>query len=174
MTIKPTSRFAAVLREIFDGPGFLSRDDWAKILFVTPSAISQWLADKTVPRAPTLRTIVRMARRYSPADAQQRFDAVADEPAERVSPVGERMAPTIAHYMVEPIRNGFLELLATLKPKSQEVVLFAAADHCRQLRENDDLDGSGPVTPPEAHALRFPGITARARRPKKQFAEVGT
>jgi transcriptional regulator with XRE-family HTH domain len=131
--------FPTILRQMLDEATGFSREEWAKILQVTPPAISQWLSDKTVPKALTLRSIVDVVKRYSADGILQKFDSVANQPAEAVSSHPNRMSPTIAHYMVEPVREGFLRILGTLRPPQQELVLIRASQHCHALRDEDLL-----------------------------------
>ena len=128
MSVRKPSVFATSIRDLLEQSGSFSRKDWAEILRVSPSAISQWLGDYTVPRASTLRSLVDVAKRYCSATALDAFDRIAREPAETVSPFGDRMAPTVAHYMVEPIREAFLRILGTLSPKHQELILREASE----------------------------------------------
>lgn len=174
--------FASSLRELVDHPKCFSRQEWAEILRVTPSAISQWLGDYTVPRASTLRSIIDVAKRYCGAEAIETFSLISSQPAESVSPLGNRMLPTVAHYLVEPIREGFLRVLGTISPKNQEIVLLEAAEHCQALRNQEDLilprrglttaSGKGALQPSNRSnfSTRIP-ITRRNRERAEQ-AEV--
>jgi len=124
------SRFAGSLRNLLEHPGGYSKQEWARVLGVTPSAISNWLGDKNVPRPSTLRSIIEITTlRYGP-EFVSNFLAIASLPARSVSPLGERMAPTVAHYMVEPLRDGFLRILQTVPPTKQEEVLLDGAEQC--------------------------------------------
>jgi predicted transcriptional regulator len=134
--------FPTILREMLDQATGFSREEWAKILQVTPPAISQWLSDKTVPKALTLRSIVDVVKRYSAEGILNKFDSIANQPAEAVSSHSNRMSPTIAHYMVEPVKEGFLRILGTLRPAQQELVLVRASQHCHALREEDLFDAT--------------------------------
>jgi transcriptional regulator with XRE-family HTH domain len=142
LTKKKLSLFASRLAVLLDCAGSFSRQDWAEILGVTPSAVSQWLQDDTIPRASTLRRIVEVAERHCEGDALEKFREILSMPSTKVSPRGKKMAPTVAHYMVEPIREGFLRVLAPLTPKDQESVLFEAAARCHALIKQQFTDFS--------------------------------
>jgi hypothetical protein len=172
MSKQEPSEFAAALRKILDGPVGFSRSDWARILWVTPAAISHWLADRTLPRAEILRSIVDTIRNYGSAEAMANFETLAGKRAETISPLGARMEPTVAHYMVAPLRESFLRLLGTLKPKHQEVVLFAAAKHCRSLREDERFEARPPSQLRDAMMVSGPRDRKPVRRQPAGFAAV--
>lgn len=127
------SPFAEALRRLLEMPDGYSKTEWARLLGVTPSAISQWLGDQTVPRAFVLRALVdAVAWRFGPA-ALDEFWELSDLPATQISPIGGRMSPTVRQYMVEPLVEGFQRLLRTLRPEAQEEVLLDAAEACRAI-----------------------------------------
>lgn len=171
MTTKAKSAFATSLRMLMDGCTRFSKQQWAEILRVSPSAISQWLGDQTLPRAPTLRSIVDIAREHGEAEALADFARMAMEPAEVVSPLGRRMMPTVSHYMVEPIRDSFLRLLGTLRPAGQEEVLLEASQHCHLLRDQrrsraERPKGGKDVSPEESLPVLRHGVGASLSAPR--------
>src|SRR5438046_3016990 len=127
-----------------------TQEEWARILRVTPSAISQWQNDKTVPQPEHLRTIVDLLIEDTRVEDKlfYRLDDLIQRPATEISPHGARIGPTLGHYLVRPVRKGFGRLLDTLPPLVQEAVLEETGDWCRSLR----------TTPPQ------PVPTLRARR----------
>jgi hypothetical protein len=136
MEKKAKSPFATELRALLDDTGALRRGEWAEVLGVSEAAISQWVNDASLPRPDNLRAIVMtlVADRRVPAHAIERFEAFAREPAAALSPHGERLGPTVAHYMLKPVRDGFLRTLDTMPVELAEQVLVEAAARCRQLR----------------------------------------
>jgi hypothetical protein len=52
------------------------------------------------------------------------------------------MLPTVAHYMVEPVREGFLDLLDAISAKDQETVLLDAAEHCQEVQIKEETNAS--------------------------------
>jgi hypothetical protein len=132
----PISDFARVLRGLLDETGVFSRDEWARVLVVSPAAISQWVNDHTIPRASLLRSILDVVKRHcgDRHPALLKFFDTARRPADAVSPHGTRMRPTVGHYLVTPVLEGFQRVLETIPPERQEQVLFRAAAECRRLR----------------------------------------
>lgn len=132
---KKLSRFATALRALLDS-GVLRRVEWAEVLGVTESAISQWVNDSAIPQPKHLRAIIGtiLADRRVPSEPLEAFERLAQQPATEVSPNGDRMLPTIEQYMVRPVREGFLRSLEILPPHVQEQVLFESAARCRALR----------------------------------------
>ena len=133
------SKFAAVLRVLLDDTDIFTRDEWADALGVTTPALSQWVNDHTLPRASTLRSLLDIVRRYKgPSHPTLRaFDELSEHPAEDISPHGDRMRPTLGHYVVRPVLEGFQRVLKfTLQPAQQEQVLARAAAESRRLRDS--------------------------------------
>lgn len=95
------SKFALALRALLDETGYFSRDDWSSVLGVSEAAISQWVTDRTLPRADLLRQILDILRHVEsvPRGLLTRFDEVAGRSAVEVSPLGQRMMPSVAEYM---------------------------------------------------------------------------
>lgn len=129
------SPFATALDRIID-ESQTPRADWADILGVTKSAISQWTTDETVPRAEALRSIwtTALENAHVTEDALEEMDAALRMVATKASPRAGRASPSLRHYMVAPLRSAFLETLETLAPHDQEVVLQEAGERARQLR----------------------------------------
>jgi transcriptional regulator with XRE-family HTH domain len=119
------SPFAVALAMLLDETCYFTRSEWARFLGVSTSAISQWVNDKTVPRADLLRIILDVLRTSDgvPPEPLKHFDEVANRPACEVSALGARMMPTVAEYLR---RSTFASLgrdLRTLSAKQQETVL---------------------------------------------------
>ncbi len=133
-----SSEFAKMLRGMLDAH---SRSEWAEILNVTESAISQWLGDDTFPRPESLRRIVRALEENVdvPDRVLEEFESLARKPLKQISRHGERTERTLAHYMVKPLRDAFLRVIDTLPPEAQEEVLLEAASLARQKRSRGGL-----------------------------------
>lgn len=131
------SLFADALARLLDRTEMFSRKEWAAALGVTPAAISQWVNDKTLPRAQTVRGVLDLVRRHSGADciAVRDFMKLNALRAKAISPLGERMGPTMTHYLVAPLVESFLNLLETATLEQQEEVLRLASAECRRLRD---------------------------------------
>lgn len=135
MEHRTQNKFARALQQAIDESSS-TRSEWASILGVTEPAISQWAHGDTIPRAEVLRslwTTLLEDTRVS-TDTLEVLAEVMRSPASKVSPRGERIGPSFRHYMVSPIRQGFLENLETLAPHDQEQVLLEASERTRQLR----------------------------------------
>ncbi len=52
------SIFAVALKALLDETNLFDRREWAQFLNVSESAISQWVGDKTIPRADLLYMII--------------------------------------------------------------------------------------------------------------------
>ena len=137
-----SSEFAKRLGELFKH-SIYTQKQWAKVLGVGPSSISAWLEDREVPSASLLRSIKDLGKDYSDPAAYERFKEILDKPSNSVSPLsGKIAAPTILHYMMQPLQESFLRILRTLTPADQELVLYDAADHCRRKLEGYTKKGS--------------------------------
>jgi len=115
------SPFALALTRLLDETSYFeSRSEWARFLGVTTSALSQWVHDRTVPRADLLRMILDALRSSTgvPKDVLDAFDDVAARPARDVSPLGERMAPTVREYLASGTLAGFGRALRTFLPRN--------------------------------------------------------
>jgi len=131
------SEFAKFLRRIFDpkGPCGMSRHEWATVLAVTESTITRWGDDASFPGPESLRRIYKtLEEDPGTRDLFAEFKAVAAKPFHKLSPIATGNYPTLAHYMVRPIREAFLRTLDTITPDQQEAVLFEAAELARQRR----------------------------------------
>jgi transcriptional regulator with XRE-family HTH domain len=114
------SQFAQALVGLLDDVGFYTREEWAEFLRISPSAISQWVNDKTLPRADLLAMVLDLLRLRGGETAKEAlkyFDHVAALPVAEVSPLGARMAPNVASYMEA---NSFATLGSQLRGLSRE------------------------------------------------------
>lgn len=133
------SLFAGMLRKLLDGTRYCTRDEWAQICNTTTIEIAQWLNDEKVPPADILDMILDLLRESDnvPAEILQEFDELAVRPLQQISPHFEKLGVYGGHrledYLVSHIIKGFLCGLRCLQSKSQEEVLFKAAEHCRGL-----------------------------------------
>jgi transcriptional regulator with XRE-family HTH domain len=136
MEKKTFSAFALALRSLLDDHGIMRRSEWAEVLGVSEAAISQWVNDAAIPKAENLRAIINTAinDRRVPAAFLDSFEELLRRPSIAVTPNGDRMKPTLAHYLVKPLRDAVLRTLDTLPPEGQQVVLAEASAHCRRIR----------------------------------------
>src|ERR1700691_2664080 len=89
------SAFAQALLDLFDGTGLFARKEWAELMGVSTSAISQWLSDSTIPRPDHLYMIFDTLKGSDvPEEPVENFRRMAEKPATSVSPHGKRMLPT--------------------------------------------------------------------------------
>jgi tetratricopeptide (TPR) repeat protein/transcriptional regulator with XRE-family HTH domain len=119
------SPFAQAVRRLLDDTAYFTRPEWARFLGVSPPALSQWVNDKTLPRADLLRVILDVLRSSAdiPPEPLAEFDRIASRPAQEVSPLGRRMLPTVNEYLN---RSTFVRLgneLRKLLPEQQQRVL---------------------------------------------------
>lgn len=122
MSERRQSKFARALVGLLDEAGVFKRSEWATYLGVSASAISQWVNDRTIPRADVLRRIVDVVERSAsaPSAPLESFRAMAERPASQVSPHGDRMAPSVARYLEETTYEAaMLELRG--RPISEQV-----------------------------------------------------
>jgi transcriptional regulator with XRE-family HTH domain len=124
-TTSSRSPFAAALARLLDDTCYFTRSEWARFLGVSASAISQWVNDRTVPRADLLRIIIDVLRTSDgvPPEPLMHFDELANRPAAEVSSLGARMMPTVGEYLR---RSTFASLgrdLRKLSAQQQETVL---------------------------------------------------
>jgi hypothetical protein len=157
--LKTRSRFARVLQSLLDDTSVFNRDEWAEVLGVSTAALSQWVHDKTVPRPEMLRSLSEVVQRHcgDAHAAMQAFHALLTSPAIDVSPHGHRLGPTVGHYLVAPLLDGFQRVLATISPAQQELILQRASAECRRIRDGlEDRHGASAtaqqVTPKEESA----------------------
>jgi len=131
------SSFAVALRTLLDAPKVLSRSEWARLLGVSESAISQWVNDETFPKPENLRTIIDTLMHDSRVhdDVLVEFEKVAKRPLDEISPHGRRIGSSIEGYVLQPLRERFIGALAVLPARFQEIVLRESAERCWRLRE---------------------------------------
>lgn len=120
----PTA-FAKVLRELIDRSN-LSHDEWASSLGVSTLDFSGWLTGTHVPTAKRLHdliTLLRGMRDRLPDSAVDAFDSILRRPAREVSNLGDRMLPSIGHYMTEDLWVHVKEALERLSPRAAEEIM---------------------------------------------------
>ncbi|HEV7277073.1 MAG TPA: hypothetical protein VGN80_12370 [Devosiaceae bacterium] len=87
---------------LLDGTGFYTRAQWGQFLGVSEPALSQWVNDRTVPRADLLRMVIDVLRTRGGAAAMEALaslEEIMDEPSEKISPIGSRFAPDLRSYL---------------------------------------------------------------------------
>lgn len=119
------SPFAEALRALLDDTGFLGRAGWAGLLGVSTAALSQWVNDKTLPRADLLRVVLDILRsRGGPAaePSLKKFDALLDAPSTTISPMGARMGADLRTFTT---KRSFLDFARSLNGLDSESQLAA-------------------------------------------------
>ena len=82
-----------------------SRAEWGEVLNVSPSAISLWLKDRTLPRPEILRCLLNELDQYESQEVREKvaqFRVLAEEPSDRISPLSRNLGPTLWHYLAQP------------------------------------------------------------------------
>jgi hypothetical protein len=95
------SPFAKALARLLDETSYFSRAEWARLLGISTAAISQWVNDRTLPRADLLRMVIETLR-SDPEVVKgpiTDFMKIAALPATDVSPLGARMMPSVRDYL---------------------------------------------------------------------------
>jgi transcriptional regulator with XRE-family HTH domain len=143
-TQREHGEFANALRALLDESQVFTRAQWAEFLGVTEPAISQWVNDDTLPRADNLRMIIDVLQESDEVNPEllQRFRTMASRPAHEVSPHGDRLGRSVAHYLLKPLLEGFLRNLNSIEPDKQERVLLGAMDLCGAVWEDRIEDSS--------------------------------
>jgi len=142
---KTPSEFSIVLRTLLDGTKILSRAEWARVLGVSESAISQWVNDSTFPSPENLRNIFDTLMHDSRVKDEllEEFESIAAKPLQDVSPRAASVsASTINEYLVQPLRERFAKALAALPAWMQENVLRDATERSWMLRERESAQPS--------------------------------
>lgn len=132
------SKFASTLKELVDGTNIYSRSQWAQLLGTPEDSINQWLNDEDIPGPVNLRSLWSLLLEDTRVSNKplQGFNDLMHEPAENISPYGFKMKPTVAHYIIKPVRDGALRLLDTLPPHIQEKAWLEFTNICRNLRSS--------------------------------------
>ena len=131
------SPFAEALRQMLDGATDYTRMEWVEYLFTQVigergwkekqlKKIESWLEDKELPRPHDLGMIwLLLLERYAEMSTAARaaFLAVAHRRATEVSPLGNRMLPTIWEYMNRLMFDPLNSRLAKLSPDEQGKLL---------------------------------------------------
>jgi transcriptional regulator with XRE-family HTH domain len=114
----------------------ISRSEWASTLGVSKPAISQWVTGKTIPRPEHLAAIVgtvREDRRAGP-EMRARVGELLNAPAsELFEKPPAYVGPTLAHYLIKPVREAALKMVNALEPGQQYELLMEMCQQCRQL-----------------------------------------
>ena len=124
MSISGQSPFAAALEGALRSIGVSFETLAEYIEFTTVEQIDEWIADRSLPSARQLRTIVNILRDCQPPTdpaALERFHAaraefarILDERGSRISPLARQFIGTPGRYMLGPYRQQFEAALAIL------------------------------------------------------------
>jgi len=151
------SKFATMLRAVLYETRIYGRSEWSEILDVSAFVITQWINDEALPQPHNLRslwtTLLEDTRIKN--EALEAFRSIISQPSKDVSPLGEEMGLTIAHYMIRPIRKSALTTLDTLSPHLQELALLDLAKRCRELQQAGQEE---PTIQEMRHFSRFSGL----------------
>jgi len=146
------TEFQLCLFDLLDNTQIMTRKKWSDELGVTQSAISQWVQGITVPRAPVLhrlweRVLAEHGDRLLPII--QRFNAMAEMPAQLVSRHSRRLGPSIKSYVMRPAFEQFWRFLQELSLLEQARVLREARrltveSSTKTGEEEDSLSSAQP------------------------------
>ncbi len=144
------SSFAQQLAELLDKSNVASRRQWAAMLDVTRSAISQWVLDRTLPRPDKLRMIVERVRNAesAPAGLLAAWGRIVSQPAGEVTPHGGKIGGTILDYLLAPELEGAQRRLRRMEASRKEqcvgliVRLVDAVDRGADLPQALGLGGA--------------------------------
>lgn len=158
------SPLATALASLLDDTRVLSRRQWAELLHISESAISQWVGDKTLPRPEHLRKIVRFLQDSDdvPQAPGREFSRLSSLPARQVTPLGDRLGEdrTLDQYMLRPLRVALQISLSGLPAARQEEILLSANDAARRGLSGTANDSSNSASLLEAMESRAASVLA--------------
>jgi transcriptional regulator with XRE-family HTH domain len=157
MARKRRSQLASVLAAIIDDSNIFDRETWAKLCYVSPSAISQWLSDSTLPRPENLRLLLHIAETtegFPPATIAL-FRQIASRPSQEISPHARKIGPSLQTYLLGPMIDAMLDKLAVLPPEEQERLVSRFLFQCDGGQESlfEQVPGFQPP-PLDAESVR--------------------
>ncbi len=130
------SPFAEALRRLLDETNLFNRQEWVQLLFggvvgnkeYLPKKIAlieSWTRDEQIPGAMDLNMMWLTLEQASdvPRKPLEPFRALMKRRATEVSPLGNRMLPTVWEYMKSPASCELSSRLAKLSPKDQGKLL---------------------------------------------------
>ena len=117
-----------------------STKEWANILGTYEDNVRAWANGERLPDPVHMRSLYEIAResRRVSIDLMENLERLADMPAEEVVQdfkCKDYYDPTLRHYMLRPVKDSFMSLLASLAPQDQEKVLRTASEMCRKFIE---------------------------------------
>lgn len=127
-----TSPFSSMLKCLLDETELLKRAEWSLVLGISQPAISQWVNDKTVPRADVIRMIVDVVQTFGCGrgrEALRLFEALLDEPSDSISPLGRRLVPNLRSYLSH---HSYIEIARNLRsiPPDERIGHFEHVEPC--------------------------------------------
>lgn len=176
------SPLSCAIRALLDDSKLLSRKQWAELLGVTPSALSLWVNDRSLPSAIHLSEVWDFVRSSSnvPEGVLQQFRKVAELPVRKATPLFERIRKegTVSRYMLRPLRDAMLATLSTLPAHVQEEAMFEMAERCRSLSKDSRYSrgrlASIPwIFEPGAQVREFPELSDLFKIHWKNIAVFG-
>lgn len=150
--VSKQSLFATAIESLLDDTAFFKRVEWASFLGISESAISQWVNDRTVPRADLLRMVLDLLRTRGGQVAAKPladFDSLCSRPAKEISPLGSRMNPTVGDYIKKVSLVRFARELQELSNDDQQEVLIEGG-WAVQAEDKDNAKKSTQVSPAAA------------------------
>ncbi|WP_034387946.1 hypothetical protein [Hellea balneolensis] len=133
--MKQISIFARSLKKLLDDTNYFSRNQWADFLTISTPAISQWVNDKTLPRADLVLMIVDVLKQNPDKNTIaviEEFESLYGLPCEDISPFGSRMGKTLSEYLADGSFFRFGRELRGLTPEQQVSLIekggFASVD----------------------------------------------
>lgn len=135
MKSRSYSDFARALKGLLDETGVFSRKQWAELLDVSQSAISQWVNDRSIPQPELLRMVIDVLKDTDgvPRNILEDFQVIATASSRSVSPHGHRFGRSVADYLVSPLRDAFMASLDALPAERKEDVLISCASLSREV-----------------------------------------
>lgn len=179
--MKTTSIFARALQRLLDETEFYSRAEWSHFFGISEPALSQWVNDRTIPRANLLRMAIDLLETrggVAAGEALMAFKAIMDEPAEDISPIGARFAPNLQSYLevralsdFNPIRQGDDEE----EEEDEPILVASTVDRPKAGRDRYDVDLVAYLPDHHPHGLgpawRAPRLV-RTRAPHDRQRQV--
>ena len=129
------SQLATILERLLDETELFTREQWAVYLHVTQSSLSQWIHDKTIPKAQYLVMIVDILRAsiHTPLGILDDFDRIAQMPSSHISPHSARLGNMLLDYMNAERMKQFFQTLKPLPVDIQEKILLEQIARIRQI-----------------------------------------
>ena len=157
------STFARVLQQLLDETEFYTRANWSQFLGISEPALSQWVNDRTVPRADLLRMAIDLLETrggVGAGEALMALEAIMDKPSEKISPIGVRFAPNLRSYL--RVRS-LAEIGRSMRDQMADKIV--ELDEARAV-PTVEIDIIAPATEVDVPELRAYGLGPAWRVPR--------